>query len=110
MLAVEGMGIGPIVQFEVDAAPTGREQFRGLGQSLPMDRILLDDLGMRTHHAIAALAGDALDLASLLWLAADAAAKRGDSDAQRVLRLAARQAEAIASALEDEEEGTQLGA
>jgi hypothetical protein len=50
--------------------------------------------------ALAALAVDAADLAALLWLAADAAAKRGEEDTQRVLRLAARQAETIAERVE----------
>lgn len=53
-----------------------------------------------TTPARAALAGDAEDLAALLHVLSDAAAQRGDEDTRRTLRLAARQAEAIAEQLE----------
>jgi hypothetical protein len=50
---------------------------------------------------LAAILAEAEDLASLLWVVADAAAQRGDEDARRALRLLARHAEELVQQLED---------
>lgn len=63
-----------------------------------MDRSVQMVQGM--NPAVTALTIDAADLASLLHMLSDAAAKRGDDDVRRTLRLAARAAEVIVDGLE----------
>lgn len=58
-----------------------------------------------TSPAQAALVVDAQDLAALLHVLGDAAEKRGDDDARRALRLAARAAEQLVEGIERLAEG-----
>lgn len=107
---VDAVQVADVVPDAARRAPDGRallshgrstaaESCQPLAPQRRMDRGLQGLVPM-TPGPLVALLDDAANLSGLLWLASDAAARRGDEDTHRALRVAARVAEGIVEQLE----------